>query len=254
MNDTLSVDAGHEEAEAFLAGVESRVVPELVAHYKSSARPEGRAAGAGGGRRFREGARAPKHRPPSARPTADRQRSPMRSSIWATSRTPPAAKWTRRSRSRPASPPAADDEIRQHATAATDPPDGRRHCRRRRGDGPLGADRSRQAGDRRLGSGRPSAARRDDSLARMREAIKAASAALAANDYAGGARQLTALALARAEARHPVGERVRGRRPGRAPGRAVGPRRPRPRPGQSDPATGRSSIWPRRSATRRRRD
>jgi hypothetical protein len=34
VNDTLSVDVGREEVDAFLAGVESRVVPELIVQYK----------------------------------------------------------------------------------------------------------------------------------------------------------------------------------------------------------------------------
>ena len=40
VNDTLNVDVGREEAEAFLAAVESRVVPELVAHYKGQLVPK----------------------------------------------------------------------------------------------------------------------------------------------------------------------------------------------------------------------
>jgi len=193
VNDTLSVDAGREEAEAFLASVEARVVPELVAHYKGEivskvAQPVKAAAdsfvkeqgtdasaatgGADGLHAISDLLRHIADESDAAGGEVDQAQSLP----------------TRR-------PPAADDEVRQHITAATS------HLAAVSTAGEEAASRIAALVERAkpVTGGAEMANRLGavvDSVTRVRDTVKTASAALAANDSANAARQLTALALA----------------------------------------------------------
>ncbi len=194
VNDSLTVDAGREEAEAFLAGVESRVVPELVAHYKSELVPKVAEPVRAAADVFvkAQGADAS-----AALGGTDAGRHDVIEALKRLSdETDAAGADADQAQSLSTrNPPALDEEVKQHCeaagahlsaagAAAESAAAGLSKLIERAKPVTGGADITR-----RLGAA-------SDSLAQARQTLTAAGAALSANDRAGAARQITALLLA----------------------------------------------------------